>query len=129
MYEKYQGRKRDTTRLFLRMCLCSALHRLAVIVPSEKKKLIDKISTSTHTDQSVSLLGENITPEEKAVLGSCDWSANEAVVHYDEEVCLFFHYLLSCPSLEDVRIDEMRNSLCQLERRHGLVGVKFRHCE
>lgn len=41
----------------------------------------------------------------------------------------FFHYLLSCRSLEDVRIDEMCHSLCQLERRHGLVSVKFRHCE
>lgn len=77
------------------MCLCSALHRLAGIVPSEKKKLIDKISTSTHTDQSVSLLGENITPEEKAVLGGCDWSPNEAVVHYDEEVCLFLFIICS----------------------------------
>lgn len=75
-------------------------------IVSSGKKLIDKISTSTHTDQSVSLLGENITPEEKAVLGGCDWSANEAVVHYDEEVCPFFHYLLSCRSLGDVKIDE-----------------------
>lgn len=96
-----------------------------------KKGLIDKISTSTHTDQSVSLLGENITPEEKAVLGGCDWSANEAVVHYDEEVCLSFFSIICrhVESLEDVKTDEMCNSLCQPERRHGLVSVKSRHCK
>lgn len=49
---------------------------------------MDEISISTHTDQAVSLLGENISLEEKAVLGGCEWSANEAVVHYDEEVRL-----------------------------------------
>ncbi|KIR62576.1 amine oxidase [Cryptococcus bacillisporus CA1873] len=53
---------------------------------SGKEERYDKVILATHTDQSVSLLGENITPEEKAVLGGCDWSANEAVVHYDEEL-------------------------------------------
>lgn len=71
---------------------------------------MDEISISTHTDQAVSLLGENISLEEKAVLGGCEWSANEAVVHYDEEVrlSLFFfvflffglYCLLSCRHLK-----------------------------
>lgn len=70
---------------------------------------MDEISISTHTDQAVSLLGENISLEEKAVLGGCEWSANEAVVHYDEEVrlSLFFVFwffglycLLSCRHLK-----------------------------
>lgn len=68
---------------------------------------MDEISISTHTDQAVSLLGENISLEEKAVLGGCEWSANEAVVHYDEEVRLsllfwFFglYCLLSCRHLK-----------------------------
>lgn len=97
---------------------------------------MDEISISTHTDQAVSLLGENISLEEKAVLGGCEWSANEAVVHYDEDVrlSLFFFCFLVFWSLlsaimstledEDVRIDEMYHSLCQRERRHGLVSVK-----
>lgn len=96
---------------------------------------MDEISISTHTDQAVSLLGENISLEEKAVLGGCEWSANEAVVHYDEEVrlSLFFVFLVFWSLLsaimstledEDVRIDEMYHSLCQRERRHGLVSVK-----
>lgn len=56
---------------------------------------MDEILISTHTDQAVSLLGENISLEEEAVLGGCEWSANEAVVHYDEEVrlSLFFVFL------------------------------------
>lgn len=54
---------------------------------------MDEISISTHTDQAVSLLGENISLEEKAVLGGCEWSANEAVVHYDEEVRLSLFFL------------------------------------
>lgn len=71
---------------------------------------MDEISISTHTDQAVSLLGENISLEEKAVLGGCEWSANEAVVHYDEDVrlSLFFfvfwffglYCLLSCRHLK-----------------------------
>lgn len=71
---------------------------------------MDEISISTHTDQAVSLLGENISLEEKAVLGGCEWGANEAVVHYDEDVrlSLFFfvfwffglYCLLSCRHLK-----------------------------
>ncbi|WVQ85126.1 hypothetical protein IAT38_007291 [Cryptococcus sp. DSM 104549] len=44
----------------------------------------DKVIMATHTDQAVRLLGESISPEEKSVLSGCEWSANEAVVHYDE---------------------------------------------
>ncbi|UOH84746.1 hypothetical protein LQV05_001559 [Cryptococcus neoformans] len=53
---------------------------------SGKEERYDKVILATHTDQAVSLLGENISLEEKAVLGGCEWSANEAVVHYDEEL-------------------------------------------
>ncbi|WRT63357.1 uncharacterized protein IL334_000262 [Kwoniella shivajii] len=51
-----------------------------------KEQLFDKVIIATHTDQAVQLLGSNISPEEKTLLGGCQWSANEAVVHYDENL-------------------------------------------
>ncbi|WVR03214.1 hypothetical protein IAU60_000205 [Kwoniella sp. DSM 27419] len=48
--------------------------------------LFDKVIIATHSDQAVRLLGEHITDDEKRILGACTWSANEAVVHYDEEL-------------------------------------------
>ncbi|WVQ76932.1 hypothetical protein IAR50_006611 [Cryptococcus sp. DSM 104548] len=56
-----------------------------VVVEEGKRKVVyDKVILATHTDQAVQLLGEHISPEEREVLGGCEWSANEAVVHYDE---------------------------------------------
>ncbi|WWC85488.1 uncharacterized protein L201_000352 [Kwoniella dendrophila CBS 6074] len=49
-------------------------------------ELFDKVILATHTDQAVKLLGENISEDELNLLGNCHWSANEAVVHYDENL-------------------------------------------
>ncbi|OCF43079.1 amine oxidase [Kwoniella heveanensis CBS 569] len=51
-----------------------------------RRELFDKVIIATHTDQAVQLLGENISPDERRLLGDCQWSANEAVVHYDEDL-------------------------------------------
>ncbi|WVW81400.1 hypothetical protein I302_103392 [Kwoniella bestiolae CBS 10118] len=49
-----------------------------------KRERFDKVILATHTDQAVRLLGQHISNDEKRLLGDCQWSANEAVVHYDE---------------------------------------------
>ncbi|ODO03290.1 hypothetical protein I350_06140 [Cryptococcus amylolentus CBS 6273] len=58
--------------------------RFGVVERGGEEVVYDKVILATHTDQAVQLLGENISAEEKEVLGGCEWSPNEAVVHYDE---------------------------------------------
>ncbi|WWC67169.1 uncharacterized protein I206_101076 [Kwoniella pini CBS 10737] len=47
---------------------------------------MDSAKLHLNVDQAVQLLGSDISREEKDLLGNCNWSANQCVVHYDENL-------------------------------------------
>ncbi|OCF70926.1 amine oxidase [Kwoniella mangroviensis CBS 8886] len=86
-YVDYIISKMDSSKLHLNVGIDTVQptsQGIWVTTEHGKKELFDKVILAAHTDQAVRFLGQNISEEEKMLLGDCQWSANEAVVHYDE---------------------------------------------
>ncbi|KAL1924852.1 uncharacterized protein VTP21DRAFT_4506 [Calcarisporiella thermophila] len=59
-----------------------------VVVLDEKgnDETYDQVVFASHADETLALLGEDATPEEREILGSVKFSENVAVVHCDEKL-------------------------------------------
>ncbi len=56
------------------------------IITEQDTTTVDEVVMACHSDQTLRLLGEDVTPTEKAVLESFPYQPNTAVLHTDESV-------------------------------------------
>ncbi|WWC57749.1 uncharacterized protein I303_100283 [Kwoniella dejecticola CBS 10117] len=88
-YVEYIIRQMDPAKLHLGIGIENIRNTqdgVCVVTDQGQEEVFDKVILATHTDQTVQILGSDISAEEKALLGNCHWSANQCVVHYDESL-------------------------------------------
>lgn len=60
----------------------------------EDTETFDAVIMATHSNTTLEILGGDATDDEREILGSFEWSKNEAVLHCDEKVGLIMFSLL-----------------------------------